>query len=672
MVEKKIKNNKNTKKLIAVVVVILLISTVLIYGLITFLDQREEIKETKSAFPITQLLTKTYAQLEREDLLDQIDIVDDQISPLTPQGLSFEVNRIRHRGFLDTIMNGGTAWRQKPEFYYTLEIDGFTHYSQDINAPSGYEEIPFNSWDTIFEETKRVQSAKNDEQETSDIILTIFEKQSSGLLGLKTADVEIEKIKLTYCYRTGRWTGDNYFGHPDGYGNYLGENYEVWFDIYQTSYARDKIPYWVKVNILDLDPMVDYTYKDLDGDGIPVAWEWRWGYDPFTWDDHANLDSDIDGLSNLDEYQMRKYFADPFKPNIYIEADGMKRSGLFGSAFLKDHIFYDESTYIMSELFAQQGINIYIDNGWPGTPSNAGGELLDHVISIDQDSGMQLRYYRHHFPDERKGIFRYFIASDGGGHNYPSELNRFDTMVVGTNLKRVLTSRQAFTPRTKILTFTSLAMHELGHSLGLSLWTFGGVDNYTIYPQGILDTFSARRNYAKIWGGYESCMNYYYATDAEVISYSDGINGPPYDQNDWQHIYLPTFKMEGTAVEDPTLYYDDDFNELPGMEVMRKASELQKDLDVPPISSRDYTYDENLTLEYMDQLKELVFVHTTNYDVRVYIDRNNSNKDYNDYRNVRVYAKPDLGPTHYSEWSLIAEGNLDNSELVIAHALWNK
>lgn len=39
-------------------------------------------------------------------------------------------------------------------------------------------------------------------------------------------------------------------------------------------------------------------------------------------------------------------------------------------------------------------------------------------------------------------------------------------------------------------------------------------------------------------------------------------------------------------------------------------------------------------------------------------------------RNVRVYAKPDLGPTYYSEWSLIGEGYYHDSELIIAHGLW--
>ena len=659
-------NFKDKKMIIAIAIVLILIVSALTYSLITSLSKEKEeiVKETESKISITQMITKTYQELEREGLLDKIEIIDDKISPLAPQALFFEVNRIRHRGLNDIIMNRGTKWKQQPSYYYTLKIDDFTHYSKDVYAPTGYEEILFEGWDTMFEETRRVQSPEKG-QETSDITLTIIERENTGLFGRKTKDIEREEIHLTYCYRTGRWTGDNYFGHPDGYGHYVGENFEVWFDIGQTCYARDGIPYWAKVNILGLDPLIDYSDEDLDNDVIPVKWEWRWGYDPFTYDDHEYLDPDIDGLKNVQEYKLRKYFADPLKPDMYVEADGMKKGGFFDW----DHKIYDETIQIITEQFVQHGINVYVDNGWPGTPSNAGGEMLDHVITIDQDSGMQNRFYKHHFPDDRKGLFRYLIICDGGGHSYPSELNRVDTQIVGTNLRLVLLTRRAFTPRQQILSTTSLVMHELGHSLGLSLWTFEGVDNYTIYPEkgGILNSIRANRAYAEKWGDYESSMNYLYAGDSEIVGYSDGSNGEPYDQDDWSRLYLPYFKLEADAIEDPTLYFDDNFEELPGMEVMMRAQKLPEDLNIPPISSRDMTLDEELTNRYNEGLSEIVQLRNAGYDLRVYVDNTSSENHF-----VKVYAKPDLGQTHYSEWSLVAEGILKDNELVINHALMYK
>ncbi len=656
-------NIKNKKMIIAIAIIVILISSAVTISLITLLNEEEMKKETQPSTPITQMITKTYQELKMEGLLNQTEIVDDQISPLAPQAIFFEVNRIRHRGLNDIIMKKGTDWKQQPQYYYTLKIDDFTHNSKDVHAPTGYEEILFQGWDTMFQETRRVQSPEEG-QETSDITLTIIERKNTGLLGRKTEDIEMENIHLTYCYRTGRWTGDNYFGHPDGYGHYVGDKFEVWFDIGQTAYANDGIPYWTKVNILGLDPLIDYSNKDVDNDGIPVGWEWKWGYDPFNFDDHEYLDPDIDGLSNIQEYKLRKYFADPLKPDMYVEVDGMKKGGFFDW----DHKIDEETIQIITEQFAQHGINVYMDNGWPGTPDNAGGEMLDHVITIDQDSGMQNRFYRHHFPDERKGLFRYLIICDGGGHSYPSELNRMDTQIVGTNLKLVLTSRMAFTPRQQILSTTSLVIHELGHSLGLSLWTFEGVDNYTIYPEkgGILNSIRTRRAYAEKWGTYESSMNYLYAGDSEIVGYSDGSNEAPYDQDDWAHLYLPYFKLEADAIEDPTLYFNDQFEELPGMEVMQRAQKLPMDLDIPPLSAEDMRYDEELTTKYEEELSEIVQLRNAPYDIRVYVDNTSSTNHF-----VRVYAKPDLGETHYSEWSLIAEGTLKDSDLVINHALWN-
>ncbi len=656
-------NLKNKYMIIAVAIVVILISSAVTYSLITLINEEEKTKETQPTTPITQMLTKTYQELKVEGLLNQTEIVDDRISPLAPQAIFFEVNRIRHRGLTDLIMNKGTDWKQQPQYYYTLKIDDFTHNSKDVHAPTGYEEILFQGWDTMFQETRRVQSPEEG-QETSDITLTIIERKNTGLLGRKTEDIEMENIHLTYCYRTGRWTGDNYFGHEDGYGHYVGDKFEVWFDIGQTCYANDGIPYWTKVNILGLDPLIDYSDKDLDNDGIPVEWEWKWGYNPFEYDDHEYLDPDIDGLYNTQEYKLRKYFADPLKPDMYVEVDGMKKGGIFDW----DHKIDEETIQIITEKYTEHGMNVYMDNGWPGTPANAGGEMLDHVITIDQDSGMQNRFYRHHFPDERKGLFRYLIICDGGGHSYPSDLNRMDTQIVGTNLKLVLTSRMAFTPRQQILSTTSLVMHELGHSQGLSLWTFEGVDNYTIYPEkaGILNSIKTRKAYAEKWGTYESSMNYLYAGDSEIVGYSDGSNGAPYDQDDWSRLYIPYFKLEADAIEDPTLYFNDQFEELPGMEVMQRAQKLPMDLDIPPLSAEDMRYDEELTTKYEEDLSEIVQLRNAPYDIRVYVDNTSSTNHF-----VRVYAKPDLGETHYSEWSLIAEGTLKDSDLVINHALWN-
>jgi len=78
---------------------------------------------------------------------------------------------------------------------------------------------------------------------------------------------------------------------------------------------------------------------------IPTSWEWRWGYDPFTWNDHGNLDPDVDGIENIEEYQMAKWLSDPFQPDIYIETDGMQKKGLIDVK----HIFFKEAQQMIIE-----------------------------------------------------------------------------------------------------------------------------------------------------------------------------------------------------------------------------------------------------------------------------------------------------------------------------------
>jgi hypothetical protein len=177
----------------------------------------------------------------------------------------------------------------------------------------------------------------------------------------------------------------------DGYGHYLGETFEIWFNIYQNDYDTDGIPYWTEVNILHTDPKVDDSKLDPDGDGIPTAWEWKWGYDPFTWNDHKHLDPDIDGIENIEEYRMAKYFADPYHQDIYVEADNEDSIGL--GLLYPAAIFWEESQQGVIERYSEHNINMYIDNGWPDTPRNGGGEILPAHKVVSQDAGMMLQYY---------------------------------------------------------------------------------------------------------------------------------------------------------------------------------------------------------------------------------------------------------------------------------------
>jgi len=556
--------------------------------------------------------------------------IDDQISPGLNQALIVEINRIRHRGIIDAMMQFGTSWKSPPSFFYSVTRDGNTYVSKDVTAASASSEQLFTTWDSMFQEN-RIQEDIEEEQKYCDVTIIIYERVTSGLLGRKSTDIEQEKITVTYDFRTGRWSGNDYFMDEDGYGHYLGETFEIWFNIYQTDYDGDYIPYWTEVNILGTDPMVDDSELDPDNDGIPTDWEWQWGYDPWSWDDHKNLDPDIDGIQNIEEYQMRKYFADPFIQDIYIEIDGMEQSSLIDKA----HVFLEESEQIIIERYAQHGINVFIDNGWPDGPINGGGELLPHIDIISQDSGVMLQYYKHHFADERKGIFRYMIVAHKAGFCIPSTLNRYDTIVIDNSLYRHI-QRKAFTPRTQQLMDTAVALHEIGHSLGIAPWTFEGNDNLTFVAGR-----TEKQQYQDTWGDYYSVMNYLYIYDKNLIDYSDGSNGAPYDQNDWAHFYLPTFEIEANAVEDPII-------EPPGKE--RLINET-----VEPLQG-DWILDKNLTKTYASVFSDIVNVKNMDVEYRVYVFDNDSTIQ-NEQPIIKVFARPDIFPT-YAEWSLITDGKI--------------
>ena len=580
-------------------------------------------------------------QPEKKKEPELVKEIDDHISPLVNQGLTFEILRFRHRGLLDEITKFGTSWKNKPKFYFITNIDDLEYISKDVAAAGGAEsETLFQDWDTMFQEN-RVMSDAEEEQETADITLKIMERQKTGLLGRGTQDIEREKIHLVYNYKTGRWTGDDSFKDDDGYGHYVGETFEVWFNIYQFDYDKDGIPYWTEVNVLGTDPMVDDSELDPDNDGVPTSWEWKWGYDPFTWDDHVNLDPDIDGIENIEEYQMSKWLSDPFSQDIYIEADGMERGGLFDPP----HVFWDESQQILIEQFCRHGINVYVDNGWPNGPVNGGGEILTHFDTISQESGMTLQFYRNHFPDERKGIFRYLIVCHNAGFCIPSEFNNYDTLTIDSSLYKLILKRFAFTPRTQRIVVAAAAMHELGHSVGIKPWNPEGCDNMT-FAGGR----QAKQRFLDEWGDYKSVMNYYYMWDKNFVGYSDGSHG---SFNDWQHLYLPDFQIESEAIEYPGF-------EAPGTdEIVNKK---------PVIKLEGWEYDMNLTQQYAEELTRLTYVESVDCNINVYVK--NDSDSQRSPRNIRVYAQPDVSPT-LTVWSLVGEGFLDSEDNIHFYSIDN-
>ena len=579
---------------------------------------------------------------EDDEVKEQIVEIDDRISPYTNQGLMVEILRIRNRGLLDKMMKFGTSWKNKPRFYYIVDVDGRECNSMGNIGQQGV----YTDWDTFGEESL-ISFYIKEEKETSDVKISIIEQTTSGIIFKRTLDNKKEKIRVTYDYRTGRWYGkDDYFMDDDGYGHYVGENYEVWFNIYQSDYDNDGIPFWTEVNILGTDPTIDESKSDPDNDGIPSSWEWRWNYDPFVWNDHMNLDPDIDGIENVEEYQMRKRLADPYQPDMYIETDGMEKKGLIDLP----HVFYKESQQMLIERMCQHGINVYIDDGWPDSPVNGGGEMLPFHANLDDVTGKQLmKFYEHNFPDERKGIFRYVIAGYlYGGFITTSNYNMYDAMHVGNNFKVTFLTRRSITPRTIRLTFASTVLHELGHSLGLFPVTYPGND--ILGPVGVRYPNMDPEDYEKFLEQYHSVMNYKYTFEKTLFDYSDGSNGAPYDQNDWDVIYLPTFEQNA-------IFYEESVDET--------FEDLEVSNEYPGVIVDGWDLDEDLTQKFSTEFSSLAYVKNTEAEIIVYKKIEKNSKD--DY-NIRIYAMPNVEPVN-AIWSLVAEGKLDSNNEITLYSI---
>jgi len=575
-----------------------------------------------------------------------IVMINDQISPYTNQGLIVEMLRIRNRGLMDHMLikiGPGKEWKNPPSYFWIATVDGKEGNVEGNVGKTGV----FSEWDNIGNEN-HMSFFIEEEQAISGITLKIIEKSSGGLFGV-SSDVEKEAIHLSYDYRTGRWSGDDSFKDKDGYGHYLGETYEVWFNLYQSDYDHDGIPYWIEENVLKTDPTVDDSKLDPDNDGIPTSWEWKWEYDPFVWDDHENLDPDIDGIENSEEYMMKKWFANPHQPEIFIETDGMEQNGFLD---LAPHELPMEAQQMIIERFAQHGIWVYIDDGgdfWKDGPNNGGGELVPYHKQLSDVTGKEsLSFYKHYFADERKGIFRYIVMGNEGGFNNPCSYNTFDMIIVGTGLKDSVMKRSAFTPRAYKVGIAKVSLHELGHSLGLVPVTYPGNDILGAvkrYPS------MTDEEYERYLFEYHSIMNYQYIYRDEVLfDYSDGSNGAPYDQNDWPLLYLPTHQVDMVSYEEPV---DETFEDFEVVD------------DYPGVIYKGWSYDKNLTGVYENKCKEIAIVKNTDVTVQMFVKDEFDNESD---RNVRIYAMPNVAPTN-AKYSLITEGYIDNENNLFLYSI---
>lgn len=531
--------NNNIKKLISIMLVTIFLVSTNVVAL--------KISSNK--------IEKNNKEIKKTNFFEITDENSEDYDPLVDIKLNVSINEIRALDRIDSLTD--------PDFYVKLIINGKEHQSpvfeknqkhitpdwtieQNIPDDKEFVEITIQLWDKNPIKDTLCDIACNDNNNANRKDLTIY-----------------------YSVKTGHWFGDDMIYTPhswyvdySGYGRGNGcddnsiyekdQDCEIYFDIQQNDYDNDSIPYWTEVNIYGTDPEINNAGEDQDNDGIPIEWEHKWGhefsynysseaydhkwfYHPFKWNNHEELDPDGDALNNIEEYLTSQWNSDPFRKDVFVELDQMK-GGPNGEISSK---LPNGSKELIKEAFNRQNIVFHLDDGrW----ENSGSDMIpfDNLTeaSWNNPNNELNQIYDEYFINNteekwRFGVFHYGVVI------YQSSVvngNAFGCNCYQISAKGMEEKARMPFPITgnRDVVYASAYMHELGHSLGL-MW-LGGHSKDAYYP------------WQPLWWKYRpyrSIMNYGYMYGSlwNLVDYSDGSRGKN-DFDDWNNIDYYYFQQE--------------------------------------------------------------------------------------------------------------------------------
>ncbi len=367
-----------------------------------------------------------------------------------------------------------------------------------------------------------------DEEEFVTITIQLWSDETEDVpydLGGNLASYD---VTLLYSIKTGHWTGDDSSGDVSGYGRLCGcddgtiyendRDCELWFDITQNDYDGDHIPYWIEVNTLGTDPAVDDSILDPDNDSIPTYWEYRWGYQPLTWNDFENIDPDNDSINNIEEFLTEHWYSDPFRKDIFVEMD------IMGDGPNGEKTYFPENSLELAQTaFNKQNIIFHIDAGTMG-----GSDIFPFSADVDRQDleGIYQNYFLHGDANNwRRGVFHYGLVvynANIAGYTFQSNAFQISSAKLESKTSNPILDRD--------IMYASCYIHELGHTLGF--WRIPGHNRFCAYPWQL----------GWWWvHSYRSCMNYGWTY--LIVDYSDGSRRTP-DLNDWDRIDYTAFENE--------------------------------------------------------------------------------------------------------------------------------
>ncbi len=259
---------------------------------------------------------------------------------------------------------------------------------------------------------------------------------------------------------------------------------------------------------------------DMDSDGCTDFWEEKWGYNPGVWNDHLLLDPDGDSLNNVEECYTDQWGSNPFYKDIFLEIDWIKTMDSSTNKPPADQL------NLMISAFKNHDINLHIDVGNLG-----GGEEIIYKSNFSYSDLKDLywEYFLHNNLDNpRKGVFRYDLICDyGAGPGFA--FIGWDCLDSFQIAAKALEEGAPKYSRGRLVVTGS--MHEMGHTLGLFVDDFAGIDN--------LATNKFKNKELWLYMNYKSCMSYSYTWS--IMDYSDGTHLGR-DFNDWGNLDFSFFK----------------------------------------------------------------------------------------------------------------------------------
>jgi len=500
---------------------------------------------------LTTLVIPTSATLLPLRPVTSMTSLNEDFDPLDEHiFVTVTINEIRALKTIDS--------RSNPYFYLKVTING-KEFISDVWQDLMYVEHP--NWNVSSEVPK--------DNEFVDVTIALWHKGAGGdvLCDLSPGNgdgTQARTAELTYSIATGIWFGDDYLKDPSGYGRLSGiddgsiyeqdDDCELWFTISQNDFDGDGFPYWLEVNMYNTNPLLNNRGEDPDGDGIPLEWEYTFGveysnvglegytmlYNPFVWENHTALDSDKDGLTNVEEYKTWQWGSDPFRQDIFIEIDQME-IGPNGEGSVVPTDAYD----LIRDAHARHNIAWHIDDGRFG-----GGEFIPFKTPLDQDD-LSIWYMEYFMNGDanywRRGVFRWCIVSYdytwAPGFLFGSRVNNvraMDAVFLSTKYHDMratvfplfddlnLEPSAYTTELNRAYVYGGGLMHETGHTQNIRA---PGCDaRKSVWPW--------QTNYW-VYASYKSCMNYRYVYRG-LVDYSDGTHGTN-DYDDWGTIDLTFF-----------------------------------------------------------------------------------------------------------------------------------